>query len=59
MSFNTEVTKQAQEVTFSCKSQKATHSKAYFRNPTVIPSSIPKHLGINSLQVFFMAPFKS
>ena len=47
MSFNTEVTKQAQEVTLSCKSQKVTHSKVYFRNPTVTPSSSPKHLGID------------
>ena len=32
MSFNPEVTKQAQEVVFSCKSQKVTHPTVYFNN---------------------------
>ena len=39
MSFNPEVTKQAQEVVFSIKSQKVTHPTIYFNNPPVIRSS--------------------
>ena len=36
MSFNPEVTKQAQEVVFSRKSQKVTHPRVYFNNSPVI-----------------------
>ena len=36
MSFNSEVTKQAQEVVFSRKSQKVTHPRVYFNNSPVI-----------------------
>ena len=35
MSFNPEVTKQAQEVVFSCKSQKVIHTTVYFNNSPV------------------------
>ena len=35
MSFNPEVTKKAQEVVFSCKSQKVTHPTVYFNNSPV------------------------
>ena len=47
MSFNPEVTKQAQEVIFSCKNQKVTHPTVYFNNSPVTWSSSQKHLGIN------------
>ena len=47
MSFNPEVTKQAQEVVFSCKSQKVTHTTVYFNNSPVTWSSSQKHLGIH------------
>ena len=39
MSFNPEVTKQAQEVVFSRKSQKVTHPTVYFNNFLVTQSS--------------------
>ena len=45
MSFNPEVTKQAQDVAFSHKSHKVTHPTVYFNNSPVISSS-QKHLGI-------------
>ena len=47
MSFNLEVTKQAQKVVFSRKSQKVTHPAVYFNNSPVIRSSSQKHLGIH------------
>ena len=47
MSFNPEVTKQAQEVVFSRKSQKVTHPTVYFNNFLVTQSSSQKHLVIN------------
>ena len=47
MSFNPEVTKQTQEVVFSCKSQKVTHPTAYFNNYPVKRDSSQKHLGIH------------
>ena len=43
MSFNPEVTKQAQEEVFSLKSQKVTHTTVYFNNSPVIQSSSQKH----------------
>ena len=46
MSFNPEVTKQAQEVVFSRKRQKVTHPTVYFNNSPVTQSSSQKHLGI-------------
>ena len=47
MSFNPEVTKQAQKVVFSRKSQKVTHPTVYFNNSPVTRSSSQKHLGIH------------
>ena len=42
MSFNPEVTKQAQEVFFSQKSQKFTHATVYFSNSPVAKGSCKK-----------------
>ena len=47
ISFNPEITKQAQEVVFSRKSQKLTHPRVYFNNSPVIQSSSQKHLCIH------------
>ena len=47
MSFNAEVTKQAQEVVLSRKSQKVTHPTVYFNNSPMIRSSSQKHSGIH------------
>ena len=47
MSFNPEVTKQAQEVVFSRKSQKVTHPTLYFNNSPVTQSCSQQHLGIH------------
>ena len=47
MSFNPEVTKQAQEVIFSCKNKKVTHPTVYLNNSLVTQSSSQKHLGIH------------
>ena len=47
MSFNPEVNKQAQEVGFSCRSQKVTHPTVHFNNSPVIRSSSQKNLGIH------------
>ena len=47
MLFNLEVTKQAQEVVFSRKSQKVTHPTVYFNNSPVIQSFTQKHLGFH------------
>ena len=47
MLFNLELTKQAQEVVFSRKSQKVTHPTVYFNNSPVIESFSQKHLGIH------------
>ena len=47
ISFNPEVTKQAQEVIFSCKSLKVTHPTVYLNNFPVTWSSSQKHLGIH------------
>ena len=44
---NPEVTKQAQEVVFSRKSQKVTHPTVYFNNSPVIEDFNQKHLGIH------------
>ena len=46
MSLNPEVTKQAQEIVFSRKSQEVTHPTVYFNNSPVTQSSSQKHLGI-------------
>ena len=48
MSFNLEVTKQAQEfVCFFHKSQNVTHPTVYFNNSPLIRSSSQKHLDIH------------
>ena len=47
MSFNPEITKQAQVVVFSRKSQKVTHPTVYFNNSPVTQSSSQKHLDIH------------
>ena len=44
---NPEVTKQAQEVVFSRKSQKVTHPTVYFNNSLVIEDFSQKHLCIH------------
>ena len=46
-SFNPEVTKEAQEVVFSHKSQKVTQLTVYFNNSPAMCSSSEKHLGIH------------
>ena len=47
MSFNPEVTKQAQEIVFPCKSQKITNPTVYFNNSPVTQSFSQKYLGIH------------
>ena len=47
MSFNPDVSKQAQEVVFSCKSHKLAHPPVIFNNVPVKRCSIQKHLGIH------------
>ena len=46
MSFNTEPSKQAQEVIFSSKSKRATHPPLIFSNSNVSQSFSQKHLGV-------------
>ena len=46
MSFNPDKSKQAQEVRFSCKTQRVIHPPAIFSNMLVVCSSFQKHLGI-------------
>ena len=48
MSFNPDVSKQAQEVIFSRKSHKLAHPPVIFNNVPVKRSSIQKHLGIHT-----------
>ena len=45
MSFNLDVNKQAQEVTFSRNLNKSSHRKIFFNNAPVICANWPKHLG--------------
>ena len=47
MSFNPDVSKQAQEVIFSRKSRKLAHPPVIFNNVPVKRCSIRKHLGIH------------
>ena len=47
MSFNPDVSKQAQEVVFSCNSHKLAHPPVIFNNVPVKRCSIQKHLGIH------------
>ena len=46
MSFKPNKSKQAQEVIFSCKTQRVIHPPAIFNNMPVVRSSCHKHLGI-------------
>ena len=46
MSFNSDKSKQAQEIIFSYKTQKVIHPPAIFNNMLVIRSSCQKYLGI-------------
>ena len=46
MNFNTDPTKQAQEVIFSCKTRKLPHPSLVFNNAKVTQSIYRKHLGI-------------
>ena len=46
MSFNPDITKQAQEVIFSRKSNKSFHPDLFFNNSVVQRTSAQKHLGI-------------
>ena len=46
MSFNTEPSKQTQEVIFSWKSKRATHPPLIFSNSNVSQSFSQKHLGV-------------
>ena len=46
MSFNTDKSKQAQEVIFSHKTQRVIHPPAIFNNMPVVRSSCQKHSGI-------------
>ena len=47
MSFSPDVSKQTQEVVFSCKSHKLAHPPVFFNNVPVKRCSIQKHLGIH------------
>ena len=46
MSFNPDITKQAQQVIFSRKTKKPQHPPAYFNGHTVSTSIVQKHLGM-------------
>ena len=46
MSFNPDKSKQAQEVTFSCKTQRVIHPSGIFNNMPDILRSCRQHLGI-------------
>ena len=45
MSFNPDLSKQAQEVTFSCNHQKIRHPSIYFNNNPIESVPSQKHLG--------------
>ena len=46
MSFNPDLSEQAQEVIFSLKAIKASHPAVFFNDITVVHCSIHKHLGM-------------
>ena len=46
MSFNPDLSKQAQEVIFSRKSSRVDHARVPFNNSSVVPTSCQKHLGL-------------
>ena len=47
MLFNPDITKQAQEVIFSCESNETDHPVAYFNEALVANTSCRKHLGMH------------
>ena len=46
MSFNPDITKQAQEIIFSRKKNDTSHPSLYFNNARVQPKSVQKHVGL-------------
>ena len=46
MAFDPDLSKQAKEIVFSCKTHKISHPKVNFNNSTVIQSTYQKHLGL-------------
>ena len=46
MSFNPDLSKQAREVIFSCKSSRVDHPSVTFNNSSVARTSCQKHLGL-------------
>ena len=46
MSFNLDLSKQAQESSFTCKVKKVIHPSSFFNNKPVQQVSSPKHLGL-------------
>ena len=60
MSFNTDPSKQAEEVIFSRKLQKSTHSSLSFNNNTLTQSVTQKHLGmLLDTKLYFQGHLKS
>ena len=46
MIFDSDASKQAQEIDFSCKANASNHETVYFNNVPVIRENIQKHLGL-------------
>ena len=46
MIFDSDASKQAQEIVFSCKANASNHETVYFNNVPVIRENIQKHLGL-------------
>ena len=46
MSFNSDITKQAQEIIFSRKKNNTSHPNLYFNNTPIQRKSVQKHLGL-------------
>ena len=46
MSFNSDITKQAQEIIFSRKENNTIHPSLYFNNTPIQRKSVQKHLGL-------------
>ena len=44
MSFNPDLSKQVQEIAFSCKTHKTSHPKVNFNNSPAVQNTYPKHL---------------
>ena len=47
MVFNPDLSKQVQEIVFSCKTHKISHPKVNFNNSPVVESTYQKHLGLH------------